>query len=131
MNKKELAKQVAKKTGMSVSETLVTLNTAFDEIKNSLYRKEKVQLVGFGTFEVRERIARVGKSPQNPAQEISIPAKNVPYFKPGSEMKEGVRTHGKSIKTATPAVKSPASTKSKKKEVSAKPVKAVEKKSKK
>ena len=131
MNKKELAKQVAKKTGMSVSETLVTLNTAFDEIKNSLYQKEKVQLVGFGTFEVRERIARVGKSPQNPTQQISIPAKDVPYFKPGSEMKEGVRTHGKSIKSAAPAVKSPGPSKTKKKEGSPKSAKTVEKKSKK
>lgn len=101
MNKKDLARAIADKTGFSVVDTLTTLNTFFDVVKGSLAKKEKIQLVGFGTFEVRERIERVGKSPQDPSKEIVIPAKNVPYFKPGSEMKEGVNAKkGKAPKKA-------------------------------
>lgn len=92
MNKKDLARAIADKTGFSVVDTLATLNTFFDVVKETMVKDEKVQLVGFGTFEVRKRIERIGKSPQDPSKEIVIPAKNVPYFKPGSEMKLGVNT---------------------------------------
>lgn len=92
MNKKDLARAIAEKTGFSVVDTLATLNTFFDVVKETMVKDEKVQLVGFGTFEVRKRIERIGKSPQDPSKEIVIPAKNVPYFKPGSEMKLGVNT---------------------------------------
>ncbi len=90
MNKKDLARAIAGKTGFSVVDTLTTLNTFFEVVKETMVKKEKVQLVGFGTFEVRKRIERIGKSPQDPTKEIVIPEKNVPYFKPGSDMKAGV-----------------------------------------
>lgn len=92
MNKKDLARAIADKTGFPVVDTRTTLNAFFDVVKDTLVKKEKIQLVGFGTFEVRKRIERIGKSPQDPSKEIVIPAKNVPYFKPGSEMKEGVNS---------------------------------------
>ena len=105
MNKKNLARAIADKTGFPVVDTLKTLNTFFDVVKDTLVKREKVQLVGFGTFEVRERIERIGKSPQDPSKEIVIPAKNVPYFKPGSDMKQGV--NAKKEKASKKAGKNP------------------------
>jgi DNA-binding protein HU-beta len=65
------------------------LNAVLAAIEEALKKGEKVQLVGFGTFEVRERAARKGRNPQT-GQEIEIPASKVPVFKPGKLLKEKI-----------------------------------------
>lgn len=62
----------------------------FETTSNTLVKEEKIQLVGFGTFEVRERAARTGRNPQT-GEEIQIAASKVPAFKPGKELKEAVK----------------------------------------
>ncbi|PEA36888.1 DNA-binding protein [Priestia megaterium] len=79
-SKSELTKQDAKKAGEALFETIST----------TLVKGEKVQLVGFGTFEVRERAERTGRNPQT-GEEMTIPATKVPAFKAGKELKEAVK----------------------------------------
>ena len=62
----------------------------FETISNTLANEEKIQLIGFGTFEVRERAARTGRNPQT-GEEMTIPASKVPAFKPGKELKEALK----------------------------------------
>ena len=83
MNKAELVQAMADETGLSKSDAEKALN-AFVEVVGG-----KVQLVGFGTFEVTERAARVGKNPQN-GKEITIPACKAPKFKAGKALKDEV-----------------------------------------
>lgn len=89
MNKAELVAAVAEKTGLSKKDTEKTVNAALDAIIDSLVAGEKVQLVGFGAFEVKERGARVGRNPQT-KEEITIPASRVASFKVGKAMKEAI-----------------------------------------
>lgn len=88
-SKTELIDLVAAKTGQAKSETTKTVNALLDVIKDQLAQGEKVALVGFGTFEVRERAARKGRNPQTGA-EIEIAAANAPAFKAGKDFKEAV-----------------------------------------
>lgn len=88
-SKTELIDLVAAQTELPKSETAKTVNTLLDVIKNELAKGEKVALVGFGTFEVRERAARKGRNPQTGA-EIEIAAAKAPAFKAGKDFKEAV-----------------------------------------
>ncbi|MFR4253630.1 MAG: HU family DNA-binding protein [Weissella confusa] len=88
-SKTELIDLVAAQTGLPKSETAKTVNALLDVIKNELAKGEKVALVGFGTFEVRERAARKGRNPQTGA-EIEIAAAKAPAFKAGKDFKEAV-----------------------------------------
>ncbi len=88
-SKTELIDLVAAKTGQVKSETTKTVNALLDVIKDQLAQGEKVALVGFGTFEVRERAARKGRNPQTGA-EIEIAAAKAPAFKAGKDFKEAV-----------------------------------------
>lgn len=88
-SKTELIDLVAAKTGKAKSETTKTVNALLDVIKDQLAQGEKVALVGFGTFEVRERAARKGRNPQTGA-EIEIAAAKAPAFKAGKDFKEAV-----------------------------------------
>ena len=88
-SKTELIGLVAAKTGQAKSETTKTVNALLDVIKDQLAQGEKVALVGFGTFEVRERAARKGRNPQTGA-EIEIAAAKAPAFKAGKDFKEAV-----------------------------------------
>ena len=88
-SKTELIDLVAAKTGQAKSETAKTVNALLDVIKDQLAQGEKVALVGFGTFEVRERAARKGRNPQTGA-EIAIAAAKAPAFKAGKDFKEAV-----------------------------------------
>ena len=90
MTKTDLANAVAKSTGLSKKDAGEAVAAVFSSIEESLAKGEKVQLVGFGTFEVRERAARQGRNPQDPSKVIQIPAKNVPVFRPGKALKEKV-----------------------------------------
>ena len=89
MNKAELVAAVAKKTGLSKKETEQAVNATFDAITETLVAGEKVQLVGFGAFEVKDRGARVGRNPQT-KEEIEIPATRVAAFKVGKALKDAV-----------------------------------------
>lgn len=88
-SKTELIDLVAAKTGQAKSETAKTVNALLDVIKDQLAQGEKVALVGFGTFEVRDRAARKGRNPQTGA-EIEIAAAKAPAFKAGKDFKEAV-----------------------------------------
>ena len=89
MNKTELVAAVAEKTGMSKKDSEKAVNAAFDSITEALVAGEKVQLVGFGAFEVKERSARIGRNPKT-KEEIQIPASRVPVFKAGKALKDVV-----------------------------------------
>ena len=82
MNKTELVAAVAEKTGMSKKDSEKAVNAAFDSITEALVAGEKVQLVGFGAFEVKERSARIGRNPKT-KESIEIPASRVASFKVG------------------------------------------------
>ena len=89
MNKTELVAAVAEKTGLSKKDSEKAVNAAFDSITEALAAGEKVQLVGFGAFEVKERNARVGRNPMT-KEEIEIPASRVASFKVGKALKDAV-----------------------------------------
>ena len=81
---------VSEKTEFSKKESAQIVDALFASIEEALAKGEKVQLIGFGTFEVRERAARKGRNPQTGA-EIEIPASKVPAFKPGKALKDAVK----------------------------------------
>ena len=89
MNKAELVTAVAKKTGLSKKESELAVNAACDGITETLVAGEKVQLVGFGAFEIKERGERIGRNPQT-KEEIKIAATRVASFKVGKALKDAV-----------------------------------------
>lgn len=89
MNKTELVSAVAEKADLTKKESERVINALFASIEEALARGDKVQLVGFGTFEVRDREARKGRNPQT-GEEIEIPATKVPAFKAGKALKDAV-----------------------------------------
>ena len=89
MNKAELVAAVAEKAGMSKKDSEKAVNAAFDAITEALVAGEKVQLVGFGAFEIKEREARIGRNPRT-KEEIAIPATRVASFKVGKALKEAI-----------------------------------------
>ncbi|MDR7549489.1 MAG: HU family DNA-binding protein [Armatimonadota bacterium] len=90
MNKEQLIERVADKTGATKKDAMEILNAALELIAGGLKRGEKITLVGFGTFLVRKRKAREGRNPQTGAR-IRIPAKRVPAFTAGKELKAAVK----------------------------------------
>ena len=90
MNKSELIGLVAEKTGMTKKDTEKVVNAVFDGIGESLAKGDKVQVIGFGTFDVRERKAREGRNPAT-GETITIPAVRVPVFKAGKALRESVK----------------------------------------
>ena len=90
MNKAELINAVADKAGLSKKDAEAAINTTLDVISQALAEGDKVQLVGFGAFEVRQRSARKGRNPHDPDKVIDIPATTVPVFKPGKALKDSV-----------------------------------------
>lgn len=89
MNKAELVAKIAEKSNLTKKESELALNAFMDVVEETLVAGEKVQLVGFGTFETRERAAREGRNPRT-KETINIPASTVPVFKAGKEFKEKV-----------------------------------------
>ena len=87
MNKTELIAVAAENAGMSKKDAERLLNAAIDAITISLSKGEKVALSGFGTFEIKEREARVGRNPHT-RESIEIPATRVPAFKPSKALKD-------------------------------------------
>ncbi|CAH1850413.1 MULTISPECIES: HU family DNA-binding protein [Convivina] len=89
-NKQELIDSVAMKTGLTKKDADKAVAAVLSSIEEALQKGEKVQLIGFGNFEVRERAARKGRNPQT-KEEIQIPASKVPAFKPGKALKDAVK----------------------------------------
>ena len=87
MNKAELIAAIAAKTGETKKGAEEAVNAFVDVVTNALVEGDKVQLVGFGSFEVRKRAARKGRNPQT-KEEIKIPASKAPVFKAGKALKD-------------------------------------------
>ncbi|MFC9449612.1 HU family DNA-binding protein [Bacillus cereus] len=90
MNKTELTKVVADKAELTQKDAATATQAVLDAITTALANEEKVQILGFGTFEVRERSARTGRNPQT-GEEMQIAATKAPAFKAGKELKEAVK----------------------------------------
>lgn len=90
MNKAELVGRIAEKSQLTKKDAEAALNAFMESVEEALVEGDKVQLVGFGTFEVRERKPRQGRNPRNPEQIIDIPASKAPVFKAGKTLKEKV-----------------------------------------
>ena len=86
---KELVKAVAEKTGMSKKDTEAVIAATLGTITAALHEEEKVQLMGFGSFEVKKRAARTGRNPRS-KETIEIPASQTPVFKAGKALKDAV-----------------------------------------
>ena len=89
MNKTELITAVAQKAGISKKDADKTVAAVIDTIVETVSAGDKIQLVGFGTFEVRERAERIGRNPRT-KEEILIPASKLPVFKAGKSFKDVV-----------------------------------------
>ena len=87
MNKSDLIAAIAAKTGETKKSAEASVNAFVDVVTASLVKGDKVQLVGFGSFEVRKRAARKGRNPQT-KEEIKIPASKAPVFKAGKALKD-------------------------------------------
>ncbi|MDR1874958.1 MAG: HU family DNA-binding protein [Synergistaceae bacterium] len=90
MTKADLVDVISEK--LKEPKKLVTpiVEEVFDFIKGALAKGEKCTFVGFGVFEVKDRAAREGRNPQDPSKVVKIPAKKVPVFRPGKDLKERV-----------------------------------------
>jgi DNA-binding protein HU-beta len=87
MTKAEIVKQLTERTGLSRNQSLETVEFFLDEVKKALKKGEKVCLVGFGTFYIKEKEARIGRNPRT-GNKINIPKKRVAVFKPGKSFRE-------------------------------------------
>ncbi len=89
MNKAELVAKIAEQTGAKRKDVEKVIGATLEAVENALVSGDKVQLVGFGTFEVRRRAARMGRNPRT-GDSIKIAASRVPVFKAGKALKEKV-----------------------------------------
>ncbi|MBP2644595.1 MAG: histone family protein DNA-binding protein [Firmicutes bacterium] len=89
MNKTELVASVADKAGLTKKDAEKAINALFTSVEEALAQNDKVQIIGFGTFEVKERQERKGRNPQT-GEEITIEASKTPVFKAGKGLKDSV-----------------------------------------
>lgn len=87
MTKAELVEEVARSTELTKKHAEIIVNTVFESIVDSLKAGEKIELRGFGSFRIRRRGARIGRNPKTGAK-VKVPAKRIPYFKPGKDLRE-------------------------------------------
>ena len=92
MNKTELVDAIAKQADITKAQAAKALEAFLDAVSSTLQKKDKVTLIGFGTFETRERSARTGRNPQT-GKEIKIAASTSPVFKAGKKLKESLNPH--------------------------------------
>jgi DNA-binding protein HU-beta len=90
MNKTELIAQVAELSELTKKDANKAVDAVFNSISEALKQGDKVQIIGFGNFETRERAARKGRNPQT-GEEIDIAASKVPAFKAGKALKDGIK----------------------------------------
>jgi integration host factor subunit beta len=103
MTKAELVEDVARAAELTKKDAERLVEIVFESIIDTLNQGEKIELRGFGSFRVRERGARRGRNPKT-GDPVNIPAKRVPYFKPGKELKELINEEASST-TASPGSK--------------------------
>ena len=90
MTKAELIDAITAKLEMRKKDVAPVVDEVFAQIQAALAKGDKCTFVGFGVFEVRERAAREGRNPQDPSKVVLIPAKKVPVFRPGKDLKDSV-----------------------------------------
>ncbi|SDX01034.1 DNA-binding protein HU-beta [Alicyclobacillus hesperidum] len=90
MNKRDLIQKTADKTGFTKKDCEAVVNVLFETITETIESGEKVQIIGFGTFESRERAARTARNPRT-GEMVNVPARRMPAFKPGADLKQAVR----------------------------------------
>lgn len=90
MNKTDLINNIAEKNGLTKRDVETVINGFLAEVTEALSNGDKVQLIGFGTFETRKRSGRVGRNPQT-GEDINIPESTVPAFKAGNKLKEAIK----------------------------------------
>ena len=90
MTKAELIDAITAKLAMRKKDVAPVVDEVFSQIQGALAKGDKCTFVGFGVFEVRERAAREGRNPQDPSKVVLIPAKKVPVFRPGKDLKDSV-----------------------------------------
>ena len=90
MTKAELIDAITAKLSMRKKDVAPVVDEVFAQIQGALAKGDKCTFVGFGVFEVRERAAREGRNPQDPTKVVVIPAKKVPVFRPGKDLKDSV-----------------------------------------
>lgn len=90
MNKQELITAVSIKGNMSKKDAEIAINSVFGVIEDALENNEKVKLVGFGSWEVKERVEKMGRNPAT-KERMLIPAYKIPYFSPGKELRDKVK----------------------------------------
>ena len=90
MTKAELIDAITAKLEMRKKDVAPVVDEVFAQIQGALSKGDKCTFVGFGVFEVRERAAREGRNPQDPTKVVKIPAKKVPVFRPGKDLKDAV-----------------------------------------
>ncbi|MCM3635879.1 MULTISPECIES: HU family DNA-binding protein [Paenibacillus] len=90
MNKTDLINNIAEKNGLTKRDVETVINGFLAEVTDALANGDKVQLIGFGTFETRKRSGRVGRNPQT-GEDINIPETTVPAFKAGNKLKEAIK----------------------------------------
>ena len=98
MTKAELIDEIAEKLDMKKKDITPVVEEVFSSIEGALSKGEKCTFVGFGVFEVKDRAAREGRNPQDPTKIVKIPAKKVPVFRPGKDLKEKVLKVKKTVK---------------------------------
>lgn len=90
VSKKDLVASVAEKTGLTKKDSEAAVNALLESVKENLAKGDKITLTGFGTFEVRERSARMGRNPKT-GEPLKIAASKAPAFKAGKELKDAVK----------------------------------------
>jgi integration host factor subunit beta len=102
MTKAELVEEVARVSELTKKHSEVIVNTVFDSIVQALQSDEKIELRGFGSFRIRQRRSRQGRNPKT-GDKVDVPAKRIPYFKPGKELKELINSSTDGGRPAEPA----------------------------
>jgi integration host factor subunit beta len=87
MTKADLVEEVIRVSGLSKKQAEIIVHTVFDSIIEAMQKDEKIELRGFGSFRVRHRRSRQGRNPKT-GDRVAVPAKRIPYFKPGKELKD-------------------------------------------
>jgi integration host factor subunit beta len=87
MTKADLVEEVARVSELTKKHSETIVNTVFDSIIQALQRDDKIELRGFGSFRIRQRRSRQGRNPKT-GDKVDVPAKRIPYFKPGKDLKE-------------------------------------------
>jgi integration host factor subunit beta len=92
MTKAELIEEVSRVSDLTKKHSEIIVDTVFKSIINALHRGDKIELRGFGSFRIRQRESRKGRNPKT-GERVDVPAKKVPYFKPGKELKELINSN--------------------------------------